>query len=77
MADPRRYFLIRRIMQTLNDLESDLALSVLVNQKNLEKLGSRDLLPLISRIREVLEPISERDHSQDDKGDRESGTAAL
>ena len=52
-------------MQLINELENDLAFSVLVEKKNRELLDSGDLLPLLSKFREVLEPITERDHSND------------
>ena len=50
-------------MQLVNDLETDLAFAVLVEKEGSEKLESKDVLPLINRIREVLEPISEKDHA--------------
>jgi hypothetical protein len=50
-------------MQMVNELENDLAFAVLVDRKNGQEIESKDLLPLINRIREVLEPISERDHA--------------
>lgn len=52
-------------MHLVNELKNDLALSILVDRKNKEVLDSKDLLPLLSRVREVLEPITEKDHSQD------------
>jgi len=50
-------------MQLVNDLENDLAFAMLVEKERLERVESKDVLPLIDRIREVLEPISERDHA--------------
>jgi hypothetical protein len=50
-------------MELLNDLGSDVALSILVERINSEKLDVKEILPLISRIREILEPISLKDHS--------------
>lgn len=50
-------------MDLLNDLGNDVALSVLVKQIHSDKLDSKEILPLISRIREVLEPVSAKDHT--------------
>ncbi len=50
-------------MDLLNDLGSDVALSVLVKKIHSDKLDSKEILPLISRIREILEPVSSKDHS--------------
>ena len=50
-------------MQLVNELENELAFAVLVEKKSGEKLESKDVLPLIDRIRAILEPISEKDHS--------------
>ncbi len=50
-------------MDLLNDLGNDVALSILVKKTHFEKLDSKEILPLITRIREVLEPISSRNHS--------------
>ena len=50
-------------MQLVNDLETDLAFAVLVEKERPERIDSKDVLPLINRIREVLEPISEKDHA--------------
>lgn len=58
-------------MQLVNDLESDLAFAVLVEKERAEKLESKDVLPLINRIREVLEPISEKDHAYSEEVRRE------
>lgn len=56
-------------MQLVNELENDLAFAVLVEKKSGEKIASNEVLPLINRIREVLEPISGRDHAY--SGDEE------
>ncbi len=50
-------------MQTVNELENDLAFAFLVEKKITERIDSEQVLPLITRIREVLEPISEKDHA--------------
>ncbi len=50
-------------MELVNDLGSDVALAILVEKKHSEKIDSKEILPLISKIREILEPISYRDHS--------------
>lgn len=50
-------------MDLVNDLGNDLAFAMLIEKKHVEKIDSREILPLISKIREILEPISEKDHS--------------
>ncbi len=50
-------------MDLVNDLGNDLAFAVLVEKNHSEKFDSRELLPLLRRIREVLEPVSSKDHS--------------
>lgn len=50
-------------MDLVNDLGNELAVAMLVEKKHSEKIDSKDVLSLICRIREVLEPVSSRDHS--------------
>ncbi len=50
-------------MDLVNDLGNDLVLAMLVDKKHSEKIDSKEILPLISRIREILEPVSLKDHS--------------
>lgn len=50
-------------MQLVNELENDLAFAALVDKHGIIAIDSNQVLPLINRIREVLEPISERDHA--------------
>jgi hypothetical protein len=50
-------------MELVNDLGNDVVVEMLVKKKHSEKIESGDILPLISKIREALEPISSRDHS--------------
>jgi hypothetical protein len=50
-------------MDLVNDLGNDLVLAMLVEKKHSEKLDSREVLHLVSKIREVLEPVSAKDHS--------------
>ncbi len=50
-------------MELVNDLGSDVALAILIEKRHSANIDSREILPLISRIREILEPISSRDHS--------------
>lgn len=50
-------------MDLVNDLGNDLVLAMLVEKRHSEKIDSAEVLPLISRIREILEPVSARDHS--------------
>jgi hypothetical protein len=50
-------------MDLVNDLGNDLVLAMLVEKKHGEKIDSKEIVSLIGRIREVLEPISTKDHS--------------
>ncbi len=50
-------------MGLVNDLENDLVLSILVNKKADKKIDSREILPLINKIREVLASVSAKDHA--------------
>jgi hypothetical protein len=57
-------------MQLVNELENDLAFAVLVDRKDGRRIESKDVLPLINRIREALEPISEKDHAYSEDSER-------
>lgn len=48
-------------MNLINDLGSELAFAVLIEKKHRERLHSSDVLPLIGRITEVLQPITARE----------------
>lgn len=54
-------------MELVNDLgsdvASDVALAILVEKRYLEKIDSKEILPLILKIRQILEPISSKDHT--------------
>jgi len=63
-------------MQLVNELENELAFAVLVEGKSGEKLQSKDVLPLIDRIREILEPISEKDHSYSEELEEAAAASA-
>ncbi|MCO6509963.1 MAG: hypothetical protein J5I65_04150 [Aridibacter famidurans] len=56
-------------MQLVNELENDLAFAALVDKHGEKAIDSNQVLPLIHRIREVLEPISERDHAYSEAED--------
>lgn len=45
-------------MNLINDLGDEVAFAVLVEKRHLEKIDSGDVLPLISRIKEVLQAVS-------------------
>lgn len=63
-------------MQMVNELENDLAIAVLVKRKNNEQIDSREVLPLINRIREILEPISAKDHAYAEAPDKQISAAS-
>lgn len=50
-------------MDMVSDLGNDLAVAMLIEKKHANKIESKDIAPLINRIREVLKPISDRDHA--------------
>jgi len=45
-------------MDLVNELSSELALAFLVEKKHAERLNKNDVLALISRVKEVLLPLS-------------------
>lgn len=45
-------------MNMINDLGCELAFAVLVEKKHREKIDSKDVLPLIGRIKEALRIVS-------------------
>lgn len=50
-------------MDLVSDLGEDLAKAVLIEKKHSGKIDSKEIVSLISKIREVLEPVSAKDHS--------------
>ena len=52
-------------MDLVHDLGNDIALAILVEKKYREKLDSKEILPLISKVREVLEMVSRKDHTEE------------
>ncbi len=49
-------------MNLVNDLKNDFVLAIIVKKKHAEKINPTEFLPLLSKIREVLEPVSAKDH---------------
>lgn len=47
-------------MNLIHDLGSELALAVLVNKKHQEKIGSKDILPLIGKLENALKDTAAR-----------------
>jgi len=45
-------------MNLISDIESELALAVLIEKKHTEKINSKDVLPLLKRLNEALESAS-------------------
>jgi len=50
-------------MDLVDDLGNDLALAILTENKYSKKIDSKQILPLMSKIREVLETVSAKDHT--------------
>lgn len=59
-------------MQLVNELENDLAFAALVDKQSERTIDSNQVLPLIHRIRAVLEPVSERDHAYNKEAEKSS-----
>ncbi|MGI8639156.1 MAG: hypothetical protein ACR2MG_04310 [Pyrinomonadaceae bacterium] len=49
-------------MDLVNELSSELALAFLVEKKYAEKVNTSDILVLISKIKEVLQPLSAKEN---------------
>lgn len=45
-------------MNLLSDINSDLAMAIILDNKHSQKLNSSEALELINKINEILEPIS-------------------
>lgn len=52
-------------MDMINDLGCELALAVLIEKKHREKIESKDVLPLISKIKEALRQISAEENARE------------
>ncbi|MCB1024472.1 MAG: hypothetical protein KDB79_08780 [Acidobacteria bacterium] len=51
-------------MNLVSDLGNDIAFAILVEKKYREKVDSKELIPLISNVRDALRTISERETKQ-------------
>ena len=49
-------------MDLIDELGNEIAFAVLVNKQHREKIDSKEVLPLIGRLRDALELISSKDH---------------
>lgn len=54
-----RFFGQLKIMNLVNDLETEIAFAILTERKHSEKIASNDVLPLIGRFNTALKQISE------------------
>lgn len=52
-------------MDSANELGSELALAFLVEKKYAGKINPNDILALIGKIREVLQPLSVKENSDE------------
>lgn len=50
-------------MNLVNELENDLALAFLVDKKYSEKVDSAEVVALMDRVREILQPLSAEDEN--------------
>lgn len=53
-------------MNLVNELENDLALAFLVDKKYSEKIESKEVIALMDKVREVLQPLSTEEESLND-----------
>ena len=53
-------------MNLINDLDTDIAFAVLLDNRHDKKIESKDLLPLIGRLNKALEQISQADEEIND-----------
>ncbi len=58
-------------MDLVNELSSELALAFLVEKKYAKRLNTSDVLALISRIKEVLQPLSATENCGEKLSDSE------
>lgn len=53
-------------MELIHDLESDLAVAMLLEKKLSKKIEAKEAVDLITRVNETLESVSAKDHSYSD-----------
>jgi len=53
----------KKYMELVHELESDLALAILLEKKCSEKIEAKEVVSLITRVNETLETVSLKDHS--------------
>ena len=53
-------------MDSANELSSEIALAFLVEKKYAERVNSGDVLALIGKIKEVLQPLSAKEDCSED-----------
>jgi hypothetical protein len=51
-------------MNLMSDLGNELALAVLIEKKHSEKISSKDILPLIKRLKDALQAISSKKEAE-------------
>ncbi len=51
-----------KTMDLLNEISNELALAFLVEKKHAEKVNTSDVLALIGKIKEVLQPLSVKEN---------------
>ncbi len=51
-------------MDLIHDLGNEIVFALLVEKKYGDRLQSKEVLPLVRKIGEVLQVVSEKDHSE-------------
>lgn len=59
-------------MNLINDLDSEIALAVLVDKKHTGKIESKDILPLIGRLNKALEHITEIENESNERNSNDN-----
>lgn len=64
-------------MDLINDLGNDLALAILVEKRHVQKIDSKDVKDLISRVRAILQPVSRNSRFASESNSSESSIPTI
>lgn len=64
MLQVKQLEIFKKYMNLISDLESELAYAVLIEKKHADKIGSKDILPLIERLNDALASVSSKDETE-------------
>lgn len=63
-------------MDLIDDLGNDLAFAFLIERRHLNRLDSREVLNLIGKVKEILQPVSVAELDADRKSEDSLNTAS-